>query len=159
MARSNRRDFLKRTVAGSTLAAFALYGTKASGRVPGANDRVRIAVAGIHGRGQTHITGFGGMEDVEIAYLVDPDSRLFVSRSDIVKRLAGNKPTCVQDIRRALDDKSLDMDVNRDGLVDVVNSGYQSDIAGSLWYENPGRRGGVWKVHRVHANPPIPRFP
>ena len=48
----------------------------------GANDRVRIAVAGINGRGQTHITGFGGMKDVEIAYLVDPDSRLFASRSE-----------------------------------------------------------------------------
>jgi type 1 glutamine amidotransferase len=45
------------------------------------------------------------------------------------------------------------MDVNRDGLVDVVNSGYQSDIVGALWYENPGKQGGVWKVHRVHASP------
>jgi hypothetical protein len=104
----HRREFLKRTVAGGALATFVLSGTKASGRVLGANDRVRIAVAGIHGRGQTHLTGFGGMKDVEIAYLVDPDSRLFASRSDIVKRLAGNTPVCVQDIRRALDDKSLD---------------------------------------------------
>ncbi|HID75047.1 MAG TPA: VCBS repeat-containing protein [Planctomycetaceae bacterium] len=46
----------------------------------------------------------------------------------------------------------LAMDVNKDGLVDVVNSGYQSDIAGVLWYENPGARGGKWKVHRVHRS-------
>lgn len=45
------------------------------------------------------------------------------------------------------------LDVNRDGLVDVVNSGYQPDIAGVLWYENAGRRGGKWKVHRVHHSP------
>ncbi len=45
------------------------------------------------------------------------------------------------------------LDVNRDGLVDVVNSGYQSDIAGVLWHENPGARGGKWKVHRVHSSP------
>jgi predicted dehydrogenase len=108
MLRHHRRDFLKRTLAGSALATFVLSGTKASGRVLGANDRVRIAVAGINGRGQTHITGFGGMKDVEIAYLVDPDSRLFASRSDLVKRLAGNTPVCVQDIRQALADKSLD---------------------------------------------------
>ena len=108
MVPHNRRDFLKRTVAGGALAPFVLSGTRASGRVLGANDRVRIAVAGIHGRGQTHITGFGGMKDVEIAYLVDPDSRLFASRSELVKRTAGNTPVCVQDIRRALDDKSLD---------------------------------------------------
>lgn len=104
----HRREFLKRTVAGSSLATFVLSGTKSSGRVLGANDRVRIAVAGINGRGQTHLTGFGGMKDVEIAYLVDPDSRLFESRSNLVKKCAGYTPACVQDVRRALDDGNLD---------------------------------------------------
>lgn len=105
----NRRDFLKRAAATAGVAStFVIAGTSASGRVLGANDRVRIAVAGIHGRGQTHIAGFGGMKDVEIAYLVDPDSRLFASRSKLVTQRAGNTPACVQDIRRALDDKNLD---------------------------------------------------
>ncbi len=108
MLRHKRREFLKHTIAGSALATFVLSGTKASGRVLGANDRVRIAVAGINGRGQTHLSGFGGMKDVEVACLVDPDSRLFAARSELVKRLAGNTPACVQDIRRALDDKTLD---------------------------------------------------
>ncbi len=101
--------FLKRAAATAGVATtFTIAGTKASGRVLGANDRVRIAVAGINGRGQTHLTGFGQMKDVEIAYLVDPDSRLFASRSKIVKERAGNTPACVQDVRRALDDKNLD---------------------------------------------------
>jgi len=108
MFNHTRRDFMKRAAAGGAMAAFTLSGTKASGRVLGANDRVRIAIAGIHGRGQWHIKGFGGMKDVEIAYLVDPDSRLFASRSDAVKQLAGNAPVCVQDILKALDDKNLD---------------------------------------------------
>ena len=54
------------------------------------------------------MTGFAQMKDVEIACLVDPDSRLFTSRTKIVKDKAGNTPDCVQDIRRALDDKNLD---------------------------------------------------
>jgi hypothetical protein len=45
------------------------------------------------------------------------------------------------------------LDVNRDGLVDVVDSGEQSSIAGVLWYENPGPRGGKWKAHRVRRTP------
>lgn len=45
------------------------------------------------------------------------------------------------------------LDVNRDGFVDVVNSGYQPTIAGVQWYENPGPRGGQWKLHRVHDSP------
>ena len=52
----NRRDFLKRAAAGGFVAAtFAVGGTRASGRVLGANERIRIAVAGIHGRGVEHI--------------------------------------------------------------------------------------------------------
>jgi predicted dehydrogenase len=109
MSPHNRRHFLKRTVAGSTLATFAVSGTKASGRILGANDRVRIAVAGIKGRGyHGHIKWFGQMKDVEVAYLVDPDSRLFDSRSKFVKEKAGNTPVCVQDVRATLDDGNLD---------------------------------------------------
>jgi type 1 glutamine amidotransferase len=45
------------------------------------------------------------------------------------------------------------LDVNRDGLVDVVDSGEQPGMAGVLWYENPGQRGGKWKTHRVRRSP------
>jgi len=108
MFRPHRREFLRYAAAGGLAAKFVISGTKASGRVRGANDRVRIAVAGINGRGQQHITAYGEMRDVEIAWLVDPDSRLFASRSAAVQNLAGNTPQCVQDFRRALDDKTLD---------------------------------------------------
>ncbi len=108
MFRHHRRDFLKRAAAGGMTATFAISGTKASGRVLGANDRVRVAVAGINGRGQQHITAYGEMRDVQIAWLVDPDSRLFDSRSSAVRKLAGDTPQCVQDFRLVLDDNTLD---------------------------------------------------
>jgi hypothetical protein len=109
MSQPNRRDFLKRSVAGSAFATFAASGTKASGQVLGANDRIRIAVAGINGQGRwRHLRGLGPMQDVEIAYIVDPDSRLFASGSKMVREIAGNTPVCVQDVRQALDDKTLD---------------------------------------------------
>jgi len=109
VSRHNRRAFLRRGAVAGVSAALVSVGTKASGRVLGANDRVRIAVAGINGRGQGHIQAYGEMKDAEIAYLVDPDSRLFAARSATVAKLAGNIPQCVQDIRRALDDKSVDV--------------------------------------------------
>jgi predicted dehydrogenase len=49
------------------------------------------------------------MKNVEIAYLVDPDSRLFKQKSRWVKDRAGNTPKCVQDLRSVLDDKNLDV--------------------------------------------------
>ncbi len=108
MSRQNRRDFLKCAAAGG-LAAFTIAGTKASGRVLGANDRVRIAVAGVNGRGQEHLHEYLGMKhNVEVVYLVDPDSRLYESRSKMVTRRTGIKPKCVADLRKVLDDKNLD---------------------------------------------------
>ena len=110
-SRRTRRDFLKTSVAASAVfSTFTIAGTKASGRVLGANDVVRVAVAGINGRGGSHISAYAGKDDgTQVTYLVDPDSRLFESRSRDVKRRGGNEPTCVQDFRRALDDKNVDV--------------------------------------------------
>ncbi len=106
MSHHNRRDFLKRAAGG--LAAFTIAGTKASGRVLGANDRVRMAVVGVNSRGTAHMGAYCDMKDrVEIAYLVDTDSRLFGPRGKSVQERAGNMPKCVQDLRKALDDKDL----------------------------------------------------
>lgn len=110
MPRFNRRTFLKTTAAAS--AAFPLFtiaGTKASGKILGANDVVRVGVAGINGRGAEHINQFASMKDQsQVTYLIDPDSSLFESRSKQVREKGGNDPRWVQDIRVALEDKNLD---------------------------------------------------
>jgi len=108
MARHSRRQFLKTAAASTAFSTFAISGTKSSGRVIGANDKIRIGVAGINGRGRSHIGGLGGQKNVEVTYLIDPDSRLFDSRSSMVRKQSGRDPKCVQDVRQALDDKSLD---------------------------------------------------
>jgi predicted dehydrogenase len=109
MRRVSRRKFVRSAVAAS--AAFPLFtiaGTKASGRVIGANDRVRLGQAGIHGQGKSHLEVYAKMpKAVEVTYLIDPDSSLFESRSAIIAP-GGVAPKCVQDIRKALDDPNLD---------------------------------------------------
>jgi predicted dehydrogenase len=82
-------------------------GVPAPVKAVGANERVRIAVVGINGRGVSHISEFARMPGVEVAYLVDPDSRIFAARSKLVEQAGGKKPTCVQDLRKALEDKEL----------------------------------------------------
>ncbi len=107
MVHGNRRRFLKSSMAlaGST---FAISGTKSSGNILGANERVRVAVAGLHGRGKSHMGEFSKMKDVEITYLVDPDTRQFAPSVKRVSDVAGNSPKTVQDVREALDDPNLD---------------------------------------------------
>src|SRR5262245_28411499 len=103
MPRPTRRTFLTSTGIGA-LAVVA--GTKSSGRVLGANDTVRIAVAGLNGRGGSHVEAWTRMKDVRIVYLVDPDTRTYKKRLDQIKN--GEAPKCIQDVRKALEDKDLD---------------------------------------------------
>jgi hypothetical protein len=49
--------------------------------------------------------------------------------------------------------REVALDVNRDGLVDVVDCGEQKGVAGVWWYENPGPRGGKWKARRIRRSP------
>ena len=113
MARINRRKFIQQSAAASTaFGLFTIAGTKASGRVLGANDAVRVGVAGIRGRGQSHINAFSKElkdQNVQVTYLIDPDTRLFGPRSSTVTEQGGNNPQTVKDIRQALDDKNLDV--------------------------------------------------
>ena len=39
-----------------------------------ANNRIRMAVLGVHSRGRDHIAGFEHLPDVEVAMLCDPDA-------------------------------------------------------------------------------------
>ena len=61
------------------------------------------------GRGTRTSTNTLGSKNVQVTHLIDPDRSLFESRSQKVRDKAGNTPKCFQDIRRALEDKDLDV--------------------------------------------------
>ena len=63
--RLTRRSFL-----GTSAAVIA--GTMAKGATLGANERVRICVAGVNGRGKNHIEGFGAIADSGAGTAGDP---------------------------------------------------------------------------------------
>jgi len=111
MARQNRRQFLGQTLATAAGVGFgfAISGTKSSGRIIGANDTLRIGVAGLNGRGGSHVDEFGKMDGVEISYLIDPDTKTYDKRVKQLDKLKpGSKPRLIKDVREALDDKDLD---------------------------------------------------
>lgn len=118
----SRRQFIGRSLGAAGVGAgFAISGTKSSGRVLGANETVRVAVAGLNGRGGSHVGEFAKMPGVAIAYLIDPDTRTYDKRLKQIEECCrqvekqhGRSSTqvrevrTVQDVRRALDDKSVD---------------------------------------------------
>jgi predicted dehydrogenase len=112
MPNLNRRAFLKNALAAG--GAFAICGCattrRSTRRILGANDRLRIAVAGVHGQGAGHINAWLSQKNVELAYLIDPDEQVLAQRLAHVKDKTGDRFACkgVADIRKALEDKTLD---------------------------------------------------
>ena len=109
---THRRDFLKKSALGTAGVSIGAMGfsAKSYASIMGANDRFRVAVCGVNGRGKSHIKGFDGLDNVEIAYLVDPDSNVLDTR---VKELQANgknskKVKGTADVRTVLNDKDVD---------------------------------------------------
>jgi predicted dehydrogenase len=100
-----RRDFLK--TAARTTGAGAFTGitflTRPE-RVFGANDRVRVGVCGLRGRGKDHLEAFAHVPDVEIAALCDVDQDVLNKRRGEV----GAGVATFADVRRLLEDRSID---------------------------------------------------
>jgi predicted dehydrogenase len=71
-------------------------------------DRVSIALMGVRGRGQDLARWFGALPDVDFAYVCDVDQSVVEPAYKIIEEARGKRPPLISDIRRALDDKSLD---------------------------------------------------
>ena len=102
----HRRDALKFSAGAGLL--FAVSGTKSSGRIIGANDTIRLAVAGVNGRGASHVQEFSNIKGVAVTHLIDPDTRTYAKYMKGLTEKNGHAPVCVQDSRKALEDKNID---------------------------------------------------
>jgi predicted dehydrogenase len=74
----------------------------------GPNDTLRMAVCGVKGRGMDHIAGWSKLKDVRVTTICDIDLNVVGEAKEAVERRHGSGPKVVQDIRRVLDDKSID---------------------------------------------------
>ena len=99
-----RRDFLRGAVTASAIAAVEAR----SKALRSANDRVTVAMMGVRGRGPRLTEFFASMSDVDIAYVCDVDQNVVAPAMKIIERAKGKRPPLVDDIRRVLDDKSVD---------------------------------------------------
>jgi predicted dehydrogenase len=100
-ANSGRRAFLKTGAAAFATAASAR-------RILGANDRVRVAVIGVRGRGWDHVRGLQPIEGVELAWFCDADENVLRKRCADATQMGIPAPRTQYDVRRLLDEKDLD---------------------------------------------------
>src|SRR5262249_56133468 len=111
MNRPTRREFLASTGKTSVVGLTAGMATVASGhraKADAVNDRLRLAVVGIHGRGGIHAKKFAARPDCEIAYLCDVDESLFPQNVRDVEQIQHKRPKVTGDFPRPLDHQSLD---------------------------------------------------
>src|SRR5579864_2831488 len=101
----DRRDFLKTTGKAVAVSAATLA---LGGKVLGANDRVRVAICGVRGRGHDHIRGFSRVPNAEIAALCDVDENVLNQRLGDVEKLGSPKPKPYIDVRKVLEEKEID---------------------------------------------------
>jgi len=101
-----RRTFLQSSAAALAAAAPALAANKRS-----PNDRIRVAVIGLRGRGRNHITAFtqlAASQNVELVTLCDVDQTMLRQRAAAFEKDSGKKVQQETDMRRVLDDKTID---------------------------------------------------
>src|SRR5215510_5449121 len=109
MSRRNRRQFLEDSMFAAAAAAMAgpaghLLAADVEPRAKGPNERLNVAVVGVNGRGNSHITHFAGRKDnpdTMITWVVDVDSQVGNRRAgEIEKKQDGVRPKFAQDIRK-----------------------------------------------------------
>ena len=106
----DRRDFLKTAAkSGAALAAASgiTFLTRPE-RVFGANDRVRVAICGVRGRGWDHVQEYSRIPQAEIAAFCDVDENVLNKRLADAQQKGLPKPASYTDIRKLLEDKSID---------------------------------------------------
>jgi len=120
-----RRTFLK------TGAAAAFATASSAKKVLGANDRIRIAVIGLRGRGWDHVKGYKDIPGVEIAYFCDVDENVLNKRLADAEQMGLPKPKTEIDMRRLLEDKDLD-------AVSIATPNHWHSLAG-IWAAQAGK--------------------
>lgn len=114
MKELNRRKFIHGTALASAGAMFASRWSSyaAESSVRGANDEIRVAVIGFHGRGKNHIDGINKLREkghkVRITALCDVDSNVLAETADKQDEKGYGKVERYIDIRKLLESKNVD---------------------------------------------------
>lgn len=109
--RLSRRALIEAAAVGAAgVAARGLAAeTPAAGAAAGPNDRIRVAIMGVNGRGAALARGFAADPRAEVVTLCDVDHRVAGPLAESMGKDGGRTPTVEGDIRRVLDDADVDV--------------------------------------------------
>ena len=100
----------RRTMVKGAGAALGLsISARSYARIKGANDRLRVAVVGVNGRGQAHMAAFSKLPNVAVTHLVDVDSAVLAKRAGEHEARGNPRVKTERDYRKLLDAKAVDI--------------------------------------------------
>ena len=100
----SRRTFLATTaVAGTELTASKVFAKTDK------NSKIRAAVLGVNGRGQSHVHALENNPDAEVVVLCDPDEKVAGVRAEAFEKNYKHKFETETDLRRVLDRDDIDV--------------------------------------------------
>lgn len=102
--------FDRRTMVKGAGAAIGVAMTaKSYAQIKGANDRLRVAVVGVNGRGQAHMSAFTKVPNVAITHFVDCDSAVLAKRASEFAAKGNPAVKTERDYRKLLDKKLVEV--------------------------------------------------
>jgi len=111
MSHQTRREFLERSMFAAAVAVSSgstiLQAQENQSASP--NERLRVAVLGVRSRGRTHLDAYKNRADTEVAIVVDVDEVIGQNTVAEIEKATGKRPQFVKDMRRAFEDKSIDL--------------------------------------------------
>ena len=108
MQKLSRRKMLATTAKRTALAATAATALSRRASAAAASERIVLGFIGVGGRGTQHVANFAARTDVEIAYLCDADAARLAGAATKIADAGRPAARHVDDMRRVLDDKSVD---------------------------------------------------
>jgi predicted dehydrogenase len=73
------------------------------------NEKLRVAVVGVRSWGQDHLNACKKRADTEVAMIVDVDDAIGQKAVEDIDKATGKRPQFVKDMRKAFEDKSIDI--------------------------------------------------
>jgi predicted dehydrogenase len=140
MSKITRRSFLEQTLltAGAGLAAARLLpAARADAPTPApsgrrsADERVSVAVIGLHARGLSHVTAYAEDQSVDVVALCDVDEAQFTKPQQLLKDHGRTPAKQYQDIRKLLEDKDIQ-------AVSIATPNHWHALAG-IWAMQAGK--------------------
>jgi predicted dehydrogenase len=105
---TTRRGFLKGLALGSAGLAVAGMDARTYARILGANERVRFAIIGLHGRGYGHLDALAHCQNAAVTRVCDVDGRELDRFAAAAAQAFGKAPAAERDFRRILEAKDVD---------------------------------------------------